>query len=66
MKTDTAQECQEECAKVDDCVEFTWIGIALGDDDDATNKCCLKNAAYDNKQSSPGLVSGPKNCGRLK
>jgi len=62
MKTDTAQECQNACAQDDGCVEFTWIGIALADDDNNINKCCLKSAAYDNKQSSPGLVSGPKTC----
>ena len=66
MKTDTAQECQEACAENDSCVQFTWIGIALGDDDNAINKCCLKNGVYLDKIPSPGLVSGPKNCGRLK
>ena len=62
IKTATAQECQELCNNEADCVEFTWIGIALGGNEDSKNKCCLKNAAFDKKESAPGLVSGPKNC----
>ena len=63
VKTDTAQECQELCAETEGCVEFTWLGIAVGDDIGSKDKCCLKDSPYDNRQSHPGLVSGPKNCG---
>ena len=70
MKTDTAQECQEACAENDKCVEFTWIGIELDDLSSNKNKCCLKDGAsstglFGNTKSSPGLVSGPKNCSKF-
>ena len=63
-KTATAQECQDMCNKDDSCNAFTWIGIALDDDDDNINKCCLKALDF-NKQTSIGLVSGPKQNGNL-
>ena len=61
-KTPSAQECQDMCNKEDSCNAFTWIGIALDDDDDNINKCCLKTLDF-NKQTSIGLVSGPKQNG---
>ena len=63
--TDTSQECQELCADTEDCVQFTWLGYAVGEDENTKHKCCLKNAYYDNRQSHAGLVSGPKVCGKL-
>ena len=68
VKTDTSQECQELCAETEGCLEFTWLGIAVYDDEDSKHKCCMKDAVHStglfgNKQSMAGLVSGPKNCG---
>jgi len=63
VKTDTSQECQELCAETEGCVQFTWLGYAVGDNEDSKHKCCLKNAYYDDRQSHGGLVSGPKVCG---
>ena len=65
VKTDTSQECQELCAETEGCVQFTWLGYAVGDNEDSKHKCCLKNAYYDDRQSHGGLVSGPKVCGKL-
>ena len=67
VKTDTSQECQQLCFKTEGCLEFTWLGIAVNDDEERKHQCCMKDAVHStgNKKSMTGLVSGPKNCGMM-
>merc|ERR1711894_343953 len=65
LKTNTAKQCQEECAKKDGCQGFSWNSPALNHYN-PENKliCCLKEVFNANDASHfGGIVSGPKKCG---
>ena len=65
LKTANAKECQTACAKVDSCVEFTWVGVPLNGNGNYINKCFLKNAYHTVATPYNGLISGLKLCGKL-
>ena len=67
LKTNTAKQCQEECAKKDGCQGFSWNSPALNHYN-PENKliCCLKEVFNANDASHfGGIVSGPKKCGNI-
>ena len=65
LKTPTAKDCQSECAKTEDCVEFTWLGVPKNGDPDYVNRCYLKDEKHTEKSVYKGFISGPKECGKF-
>lgn len=62
-KTDTPHQCQNLCQKTHHCKQFSWYE---NDFDKRGKECCLKSK--DNAKIiaviKPGVVSGPKFCGK--
>jgi len=57
--TDTWQECQKECAKIEPCRGFTWHKDTEGSD---YPKSCSLFSIHRGKMRSWTTVSGPKEC----
>ena len=55
--TDTWQECQKKCAKIEACKGFTWHK-----ENSAYPKSCSAFSEHGGKGYSDTTVSGPKEC----
>ena len=65
FKTPTAKDCQSACAKHNECVEFTWLGVAKYGNQDYINRCYLKKGHHTETSVYLGYISGPKECGKV-
>ena len=60
--TDTWQECQKKCAKIESCQGFTWHN-----EDSGWAKSCALFSHFGWKENFGTGVSGPKQCpGKVK
>ena len=62
-KMDTPQQCQNLCQRKLKCKQFSWY---VPDFEKRKKECCLKGKEQElgNAVIKPGVVSGPKFCGK--
>ena len=62
--TETPEECQNLCKSKRHCFQFTWVDKTYVGNASYTS-CCLKNDIQNTYHYVVGLISGPKQCGKI-